>query len=502
MQPRSPTGKWGFEEWIGALLKLRHSFRGRGRKRTYARKPCPASSLGLELLEDRTAPAVLTVNSVADNTTADSVLTLREAIAVVSGNLGRSLTTQEKAQVTGTLGQNDTIQFQLPAGPQTITLTGGALSFTKSVSINGPGASSLTISGNNASRVLVAGTIYSQNLSLDVNISGLTITKGSAVSGSNNYGGGLLNFGTTTVSNAAFTNNAGGSSGGGAIYNDGALTVDNSTFSANSVTSSGGHGGGIQNTGSATLTVNGSTFTGNTATSGASGAGIANSGTATVIGCTFSSNTASANGGGISNSSGATLTVTTTTFANNTAGSDGGGIDQDGTATVSYSTLSGNTSASEGGGMDNKGTLVDMINCTLFGNTAVSDGGGLTTSGTATVVNCTITSNRVAAGEGGLYGGGIYDQIVAAKLFNTIVAGNFRGAAPSTTANDIAGTLATTSAFNLIGTGGSGGLTNGVNSNQVGVSNAGLGTLANNGGPTQTVALLTGSPAIDKGTNA
>ena len=58
------------------------------------------------------------------------------------------------------------------------------------------------------------------------------------------------------------------------------------------------------------------------------------------------------------------------------------------------------------------------------------------------------------------------------------------------------------SANNLIGTGGSGGLTNGVNGNQVGESNPGLGTLVNNGGPTETVALLAGSPAIDKGNNA
>ena len=52
---------------------------------------------------------------------------------------------------------------------------------------------------------------------------------------------------------------------------------------------------------------------------------------------------------------------------------------------------------------------------------------------------------------------------------------------------------------NLIGTGGSGGLTNGSNGNLVGVADPGLGTLADNGGPTQTIALLAGSPAIDAG---
>src|SRR5438270_9527874 len=74
----------------------------------------------LEALEDRLAPAVLTVNGTADNTTSDNTLTLREAIAVVNGNLGRSLSTGEKALVGGTLGSNDAIQFSLPPGPQTI----------------------------------------------------------------------------------------------------------------------------------------------------------------------------------------------------------------------------------------------------------------------------------------------------------------------------------------------------------------------------------------------
>ncbi len=64
------------------------------------------------------------------------------------------------------------------------------------------------------------------------------------------------------------------------------------------------------------------------------------------------------------------------------------------------------------------------------------------------------------------------------------------------------GEVSSYSAYNLIGTGGSGGLTDGVNGNQVGVADPGLGTLAYYGGPTQTIALLPGSPAIDKGSNA
>ena len=79
----------------------------------------------------------------------------------------------------------------------------------------------------------MVGQIYTRNLSLVVGISGLTVSGGSAVSGSNNYGGGLLNFGTMVVSNVTFSGNSAGGSGGGGIYNEGALTLNNCTFSGN-----------------------------------------------------------------------------------------------------------------------------------------------------------------------------------------------------------------------------------------------------------------------------
>jgi hypothetical protein len=86
-------------------------------------------------------------------------------------------------------------------------------------------------------------------------------------------------------------------------------------------------------------------------------------------------------------------------------------------------------------------------------------------------------------------------------LDNTIVALNTIGTGGGALASDIAGTVATASAYNLIGTGGSGGLTDGTNHNQVGVANPVLGILANNGGATQTIAVLPGSPAIGKGSS-
>jgi parallel beta-helix repeat protein len=151
--------------------------------------------------------------------------------------------------------------------------------------------------------------------------------------------------------------------------------------------------------------------------------------------------------------------------------------------------------------MDTSDTAASVTNSTFANNTAVSEGGGIyvESNGNSTFTNCTITANRAKSTSSGV-GGGLM-ALGAVTLHNTIVAGNFRGASPSTTADDVGGTLSSASSFNLIGTGGSGKLVNGVNNNQVGVANAGLGTLATNGGPTLTIALLAGSPAIDHGSN-
>src|SRR5271166_982901 len=122
--------------WFTNLMGSASTKGSRTRSRRY--------SLSFECLEQREVPAVLTVNSLLDSTAAGNALTLREAILVVDGTLGRSLTAAEQAQISGTLGNNDTIQFNLPAGPQTITLSGGALDITQALTITGPGAGNLT----------------------------------------------------------------------------------------------------------------------------------------------------------------------------------------------------------------------------------------------------------------------------------------------------------------------------------------------------------------------
>src|SRR5262245_3197002 len=124
--------------------------------------PCPrrlrrdlahVNLLRVQELEDRTAPATFTINSTSDAVVSDGNLTLREAIT--SCNLGNNsgLSVTEKTLVTGVYGTADTIVFTGLSG--TITLGGTQLPLVnKSLVISGPGATSLSLSGNNLSRIL------------------------------------------------------------------------------------------------------------------------------------------------------------------------------------------------------------------------------------------------------------------------------------------------------------------------------------------------------------
>jgi len=211
----------------------------------------------------------------------------------------------------------DTVTFASSLDGQVIVLTGGTLSITTNIAIQGPGANLLSISGNNAA------TVFFINSST-VTISGLTIANGRAAM--NGAGGGvLISGGTVTLTACIFSTNF--ATSGGAIANAGNLTVSNSTFSGNSA---GTLGAGIQNSGA--LTVTNSTFSGNSA--GTSGGGIdSNSGTIVLNNTTVSGNSAGTSGGGIfnnlSNSPAPTITAVNTIVAGNTTGGVPGSDDCD-----------------------------------------------------------------------------------------------------------------------------------------------------------------------------
>ena len=214
------------------------------------------------------------------------------------------------------------------------------------------------------------------------------------------------------------------------------------------------------------------------------------SGTVSISGVTIQ-NGSGGEGGGIYNVG--TLTLTNSTVSGNTAPSNGGGIYNYSTLTLTNSTVSGNAAPTDGGGIYNFGGTLTLTNSTVSGNTATSSGGGIYNSShsytLATLTNSTITNNSAGSGSGGgIARAGSTSNFV--NLKNTIVAN-------STSGGNCLGTMASNgNNLDSDGTCGLAGPTDQTNTNPQ------LGPLADNGGPTQTHALLAGSPAIDAGNNA
>jgi len=348
----------------------------------------------------------------------------------------------------------DTIVFDTTgvfATVQTITLA-STLSINKNLTINGTGVSRLTVSGNNA-----VGVFNIFGAGVTVNIDRMTIANGSIAT----HGGGI------------------------AVGTGSTLNLSNSTVSSNSATGtfSNGRGGGIYNNGTATIT--NSTISSNSASY--VGGGILNQGIATITNSTVSGNSATKYGGGIFN-----FTYPGTP-----------------TITLTNSTVSGNSAQFGGGIFNGFSSTANLTSSTVSGNSA-QFGGGIGNAGTANLHSSTITNNTVDSGNTGTGdGGGIFtNNAGTVKVKNTIVAGNFdtpNNAGTGTINPDISG-IFTDNGNNLIGINqGSTDFVNGTNNNIVGTFaapvNPQLAPLGYYSGPTQTHALLPGSPAINAGNN-
>src|ERR1022692_398477 len=264
------------------------------------------------------------------------------------------------------------------------------------------------------------------------------------------------------------------------VASAGGLTLSSLTLS-NGLANNGVQGGGaIYSHG--TLSVTGSTFTGNSspATTGTSGGAINSSGVLTVTTSTFSGNTAQ-EGGGIFNQK--TATITNSTFTNNKATIFGGGalLNAAGTETVSGDTFTGNTGPG-GGAIDNDTTL-KISDSTFYNNTGGSNGGGAVENfGPTTITQSTLSGNTSPYGADILNYTGFTLSISMSIVAGGLVGGNCGGQAPIT---DLG--------YN-IDTGASCGFS--AASHSLSNTQPRLDALASNGGPTQTMALPAGSPAI------
>ena len=372
-------------------------------------------------------------------------------------------------------------------------------------------------------------------------------------------GGGIRNSGELSMVDCLVSGNT--ATFGGGIANGGTLAISESTIEENQSTE-GGSGGGISSYGNLQLTdsliLNNRVYAPQAEIFGNSdaGGGLALSGTATIWGVTISGNSVQGQQGGVMQeflwgSSGPYIEA----FGFPGGNGSGGGIYSNADLTLVDSTISGNSALGGNSGMGgyqspyqyevvvdhqiggyaygggltvgNGGGTTVLANVTISGNMAVgglgggnrlytpagqlivyrpdfdspSYGGGIENEGSLAVVNTTIAYNSIPTG----HGGGLHDGITDTTLDNTIVALNSNGAGFSDDISLFSNSTtnaAVTGAYNLIGTGGSGGLTDGQNGNHVGVAGQFLGPLADNGGPTQTIALETGSVAIDGGSNA
>jgi predicted outer membrane repeat protein len=193
---------------------------------------------------------------------------------------------------------------------------------------------------------------------------------------------------------------------------------------------------------------------------------------------TLAGNSVGGKGGAIYNAAGGTLTITGTTFTNNIAIGTGGGIGNAATLTLNSSSLNANHAGSDGGAISNLATM-NLTNASFVNNLAIGNGGAIVSNSSLNVAYSTFMSNSAASG-------GSIANTGTATFSDSILANNLVGPGCSGVIID--------GGYNL-----EQGHTCGLspaNHSLVDV-NPLLGTLSNNGGPTQTVPLLPHSPALD-----
>jgi len=351
--------------------------------------------------------------------------------------------------------QPDTIDFSGVSGQ--IVLGSPLPDITDDVTINGPGAGQLAVDGDNTYRVL---TLQNGTTST---ISGLTIRNGQAP----------VLGGTLAV--------AGGISSGGNLTLDHVVVTDNHAAVTAPLNSSPESEGGGIDAGGGTLTLTDSTVTTNNSTATASGTGQA-----------------FAHGGGVALEAGGTLHVDHSTITNNHAN-----------ATVTSG--SGNSSTDpSGGGIYQAGGTLTVVESTIAGNDATgmggtepvihdfAKGGGIyqDNSSSLTVTGSTFDDNGVSVPAGmGEFGSGANIFLITGGTFqDTIVADPVAAPNCAQSPSDYV-----SNGYNLEDDNSPATTCNFTQTTDISGQSPMLGPLANNGGPTETMALPAGSPAIDKG---
>lgn len=470
------------------------------------------------------------------------VAALLLALVVGSANAATFTVTNNNDSGPGSLRQavidanadtvSDTINFAVTGS---IVLTTGQLDITTPMTITGPGAGSLTIDGNQNSRIFsifVIGNVTCTTPGSDfqVEISGLTLTRGWRTF--DNSGGAIFSEKSLALRNVTVTDSeakAGGGLGWAIAYSGQTLVIENSTFSGNLArdfpsTTTALRGGGVYifnrcptPVATASISITDSDILDNHVrpTTNANGAGggveIQGPGSVNITRSRISGNSVDApatppaganyRGGGLRYGfGGKSITIRDSEISDNSAGRSAG------------LTLYNNLATMQD---DPNQTQAFIYNSTISGNTAVGAddpnfggrAGGVSANGNVNLYlyNSTVSNNTAAVAAGGMFilagatdpPGPSNSLPPVVTLNSTIVSGN--------STDDLAFDTASIAAVFI---GGSDNLTGTL---QTGVSMVGsgnissnapqLGALAFNGGATRTMALLAGSPAIDTGSN-
>lgn len=387
--------------------------------------------LRLEALENRHLLATFTVDYPLDvMDPGDGLLTLREAV-----------------QAANTVPGADTINFDRSLAGSTVLLTNGEITISDLVTVNGSGRESLTVSGNNQSRVFHVTDFAASG---DVIFRGLTITGGNQAGD----GGGIVGYHSITIEDCALSGNTASGNGGALAVgsntsgNPAGLIIHNSVLSGNT---SLGSGGGVFS--AVDLSIHMSSFSGNVASFG--GGGVASHGTTYITGSTVNNNAISGlsshggSGGGIAATG--ELTIHDSVINGNSAGDgytqagDGGGIWASGVVSISASHISSNSAGN---------ATRDFSGEPANGG----DGGGIW-GANVTITESTISHNSAGDGSAAFFsgqggdggrGGGIYADNVVIVLSN--VSSNLAGS----------GAAGRTSGFQVPYDGGNGGTGGGI----------------------------------------
>ncbi len=389
-------------------------------------------------------PSVFVVDTLIDESDGDTSpgdLSLREALEIANAKPGADAVTFD-GDLSGTISLDVAL---------------GQLTISDDVTVTGLGADTITVDAGGNSRVLLISGGTNE-------ISGLTISGGSA-----DRGGGIRNNtgATTTLTDTVISGNTAtvnSFQAGGGIYNRGDLTISGSTLTSNTTTAPRGGGAAVANYGG-TLSITGSTISGNSAMLQA-GALYSVDGTVTISDSTINDNSATGGSGGQGNDggaiwiSGSTAQITNSTISNNHADDDGGAIRLflNASLTISHSTITGNSSNNQGGAIFvNFSSNLTLSHTIVSGNTSTNAANEIFNGGTANLNDYNLI------GDG--------SQTTAQALAGVVAgASDILATSDGTTPTALASILDT--------------------------------TLADNGGPTQTHALVAGSPAIDSGNPA